>query len=473
MRNTLYWKFVIVYITFAALSLLTVYTLSSELFIRQLEQETADTLYEEAISFSSAYLPGYFSGNLSLSDIRMQLDWASSYMDASFWFTDTDGLMITSIRTPGEVPPPSSITNFNPAEGDGKQYFIGNYHGAFLDDVITVIAPVTQGFVIKGYLLIHKPYNDLIQYRTNLLSITYLTVIVVYLLSFCILLGFRFFVYRPLSRISEAAKQYALGNLAYEIPVHSSDEMGYLSASLNYMSSQLKDMDISQKKFVANISHDFRSPLTSIKGYIEAMVDGTIPIESFDKYLNIILFETERLTDLTRDLLTLNTFDSKAAFLNKSVFDIHDVIKNTAASFEGQCFEKEISIELLLAGKVKNVYADSSKIKQVLYNLLDNALKFSHEDSSIIIETTDRSGKISISIKDTGIGIPREHLIKIWERFYKSDSSRGKDKKGTGLGLSIVKEIIQAHGEHIDVFSTVGVGTEFSFTLPKREPPAT
>ena len=226
-------------------------------------------------------------------------------------------------------------------------------------------------------------------------------------------------------------------------------------------------MEDYQKKFVANVSHDFRSPLTSIKGYVEAMADGTIPPELHEKYLNIILFETERLTDLTHDLLTLNEFDTKNLLLNKKAFDIHEVIKQVAASFEGVCTQKKISIELIFATKRLHVMADQRKIEQVLYNLLDNAIKFSDTNSIITIETTERGEKVYTSVKDNGIGIPRNALNKIWERFYKTDLSRGKDKKGTGLGLSIVKEIIQAHGENINVVSTEGVGTEFIFSLPK------
>ena len=286
------------------------------------------------------------------------------------------------------------------------------------------------------------------------------------MLSFIILLGVHFLIYRPLVKITNAAKQYASGNLDVVIPVNTQDEIGYLSASLNYMSSQLKDMEDYQKKFVANVSHDFRSPLTSIKGYVEAMADGTIPPEMQGKYLNIILFETERLTDLTRDLLTLNEFDTKDLLLDKTDFDIHEVIRNTAASFEGTCTAKKISIELLLATRTLYVHADRHKIQQVLYNLLDNAIKFSNPESTITIETTPRGDKVYASVKDYGIGIPKSSINKIWERFYKSDLSRGKDKKGTGLGLSIVKEIIQAHNENINVISTEGVGTEFIFSLP-------
>ena len=194
------------------------------------------------------------------------------------------------------------------------------------------------------------------------------------------------------------------------------------------------------------------------------MADGTIPPELYGKYLNIILFETERLTDLTRDLLTLNEFDTKELLLNKSDFDIQEVLKSTAAS---ACTQKHISIELLLMPDAVFVLADKRKIQQVLYNLIDNAIKFSENDSLITVEVSEKNEKVFISVKDHGIGIPRQEQTKIWERFYKSDLSRGKDKKGTGLGLSIVKEIIQAHDEHINVVSTEGVGTEFIFSLSR------
>ena len=159
----------------------------------------------------------------------------------------------------------------------------------------------------------------------------------------------------------------------------------------------------------------------------------------------------------------MNEFDTKELLLNKTSFDIQEMIKHTAQSFEGVCTQKHISIKLFLLSEQINVMADRRKIQQVLYNLLDNAIKFSENDSSITVEVTTKNDKIFVSVKDHGIGISRKEINKIWERFYKSDLSRGKDKKGTGLGLSIVKEIIQAHDEHINVISTEGVGTEFIF----------
>ena len=187
------------------------------------------------------------------------------------------------------------------------------------------------------------------------------------------------------------------------------------------------------------------------------------------KYLNIVLNETERLTKLTNSLLTLNNLNTKGMLLDKTDFDINQIIRNTVATFEGTCRQKGIAIELLLTGDEFFVNADVGKIQQVLYNLLDNAIKFSHHDSIIKIETTEKHNKIFVSVKDSGIGIPKDAQKFIWDRFYKSDLSRGKDKKGTGLGLSITKEIINSHGEHINVISTEGVGTEFIFSLPSSD----
>ena len=466
MKSMLHLKFIALYIIFGFLCLFTTATLTAQLVENRLMEDTSRTLYREATLIASDYLPSYFTDDSSLYAVQAQLAAMRLYLDASLWFVDSAGTMITSSNIEN-TSAPEAIEEFNPAEIGGNQYISGTFHGYFEEDVITVMAPVTQGFYTKGYLLIHSPVSSVAQRCAPLMQPVYITLSVIFVFSLIFLLGVHFFVYRPVKKIAEAAQQYALGNLDYEIPVSTHDVVGHLSASLNYMAAQLKDMDDYQKKIVANVSHDFRSPLTSIKGYVEAMADGTIPPEMYGKYLNIILFETERLTDLTRDLLTLNEFDTKELLLSKEGFDIQEVIKSTAESFEAVCTPKHISIELLLMPNTVRVYADRRKIQQVLYNLIDNAIKFSENNSSVTIEVTLKNDKAFVSIKDRGIGIPRKEQNKIWERFYKSDLSRGKDKKGTGLGLSIVKEVIQAHNEHINVISTEGVGTEFIFSLSR------
>ena len=151
------------------------------------------------------------------------------------------------------------------------------------------------------------------------------------------------------------------------------------------------------------------------------------------------------------------------------LIDIIAIIKQTIETFQGTCEKKKIKFKLIFSDSELFINADQSKIQQVIYNLIDNAIKFSNNDSSIIVSVSEKGDKALISVKDFGIGIPKDSIPKIWERFYKSDLSRGKDKKGTGLGLSIVKEVITAHNEYIDVVSTEGVGTEFTFALPKAK----
>ena len=309
--------------------------------------------------------------------------------------------------------------------------------------------------------------QELYQKRSGLLIILQIIFVVVYLMCGLLLLCYQIWVHRPMQQIIKGASEYANGDLAYRIPIKSEDEMGYLAKTLNYMADKINQNGEYQRTFIANVSHDFRSPLTSIKGYVEAILDGTIPPEMQDKYLNIISHEADRLEKLTRGLLVLNDLDERKRMMNIHRFDINDVIKNTANTFEGTCSKRNITLELLLSGRELFVEADLEQIQQVLYNLLDNAIKFSNDNSSINIETSVKNDHVFVSVKDHGVGIPKESLSKVWDRFYKSDASRGKDRKGTGLGLSIVKEIIKAHDQNINVISTEGVGTEFIFTLKR------
>lgn len=469
MKNTLYIKFVFAYLIFGLLSFLTIATLTSHLTLNHLVDQKVDVLYREANLISSRYASSFFGDQSAVEDVRSHLEVIDTYISAQIWIVNPQGRVLIHSRQATDLDNPIIIENFDPISGGGKYYQTGNFYNMFSEKVLTVSAPITSNFKTRGYVIIHSPMSYLYESRDRLLNVSYISLLIMFFLSLIILAAFTIIVYIPLKKITIAANEYASGNLKYELPVKKDDEIGYLAASLNYMSSELSKVDGYQKKFIANISHDFRSPLTSIKGYVEAILDGTIPSEMQEKYLNIVLFETERLNKLTSSLLTLNTFDTKGNFLDITDFDINSVIKNTAASFEGTCKTKKIRIELILSGKTQYVSADMGKIQQVLYNLIDNAIKFSHNNSILYVETTERNEKIFVSVKDTGIGIPKDNLKKIWERFYKSDLSRGKDKKGTGLGLSITKEIIQSHNENINVISTEGVGTEFIFTLSKAK----
>ena len=431
-----------------------------------IEKKEAASLYRESALISSSYAENYFSKSMTLEEIRTQLSTLSGYLCSDIWIVDTRGNIILNTAKPTLAESVEAIPDFDVTDFGSKYYQVGTFYDQFSSETLSVFSPITVNYKVRGYVIIHKPTTSLVNYANGLTILSYETLALLFFAAFIVLVLFTYVVYIPIRKITRAADQYAQGNFETKIDIHSNDEIGYLAASLNYMANELATLEDDQKKFVSNVSHDFRSPLTSIKGYVEAMLDGTIPVEMQDKYLNIILFETERLNKLTKSLLELNRYGKHGVMLDITSFDVNQMIRTTALTFEGACNAKKISFNLILSGESLYINADFGKIQQVLYNLIDNAIKFSHNDSSIKIETTEKNEKVFVSVKDTGIGIPKDSLNKIWDRFYKTDLSRGKDKKGTGLGLAIVKEIINAHGENINVISTEGVGTEFIFTLP-------
>ena len=472
MKHSLYLKFILAYMIFGFLSFFTIAVFSSQMTLNYLTGQEAEDLYREANYISSNFVRNYYSDaadSRSLNTIHSHFQALSTYLGADIWLLNTDGTVLVNSAGGYSSESATIIEDFDPTDMGSNYYMIGDFYGMFRENTLSVAAPVTYNFKPRGYVLIHLPMSVLTGERDALLNITYMTLLFIFAFSLLVLGVFTFAVYRPLLKITSAARQYAEGNFSYALEITGEDEIGQLAATLNYMAHELGETDEYQKKFVANISHDFRSPLTSIKGYVEAILDGTIPPELQDKYLNIISHEADRLEKLTRSLLVLNDLDERKRMMNIRKFDINDVIKNTANTFEVICSKKNIDLELLLSGRELFVEADMEQIQQVLYNLLDNAIKFSNDNSSINIETSVKNDKVFVSVKDHGVGIPKDSLSKVWDRFYKTDTSRGKDRKGTGLGLSIVKEIIKAHNQNINVISTEGVGTEFIFTLKKAK----
>lgn len=474
MRNFLYLKFSLIYLLFGYLIILISSTFTSQKINEYLLEESIDDLYQAAYILIDDSINEYFIQTLSgetvadTNNARKHLSDLQKHLDASIWLTDDIGNLLLYSKSSYEITPPSNISNFNPVESGAKIYVKGQYHNYLQNESISVMVPITQGYNITGYLLVHKSIDEILNAKSLILKIVDITLLLVFLVSFIILLGIHFIIYRPIHKITYAAKQYAIGDLNHEINIKSIDELGYLSDSLNHMSQQIRSTNDYQKQFIGNVSHDFRSPLTSIAGYIHAMSDGTIPPELHSKYYDIIIYETNRLTNLTKDLLLLNELGSTELSLDKIAFDFNEMLRQVALTFEGICQSKEILIILELSNNTTDVFADHHKIQQVLYNLLDNAIKFSPNKSKIIIETTDSGDKITVDIKDNGCGISSENIGKVFERFFKTDTSRGRDKKGTGLGLSIVKEIMLAHNESIELTSIPDVETVFSFTLAKH-----
>lgn len=462
MKLSLYIKFILAYLSFGVTAFIAIATLSSKLTDNYLIDSGSKTLYNEANLIASSYSGLYRGQSMELSDAYPQLRAIAAFLQAQIWVMDKDGEIIldSNDTMTGRI-----IEDFDPTLGGTSQYLKGNYFGTFSYNVLSVSAPIVGNYRTNGYVVIHLPMANVYESRNEILNIVYITFVIVFLLSALILIVFSRIVYRPLRAITAAAKEYASGNLQYQINIHSHDEMGYLANTLNYMSHALYETEDYQHQFIANISHDLRSPLTSIKGYLEAMQDGTIPDELHPKYISRVITETERLTKLANGILSLNSLDMKGKLMRTS-FSIYKLVKGIAKSFELQCDKKHITIDLTVDEEVDLVYADQSKIEQVLYNLIDNAIKFSNDHSTIYISLLKKYDFVQISVKDTGIGIPKKDQSRIYDRFFKSDASRGKDKMGSGIGLAIVKEIIQAHNRSLTMVSTEGVGTEFIFSLP-------
>lgn len=470
MRLSLNVKYFLSFLLFGICCFLCISTVASQLMMKNAISSKAADFYQEGIWLTDQYVGNYFEeqGDLrTRSAIQSQLSSLDVYLDARIWLISRDGERILDSRAFDTQQERVSIPEFNSVLPGGKYYMVGDFFGMFSEKTLSVLIPVSHNYHVRGYIAIHTPMSVIIREKEGYLFSFYVTMILLMGLAFLFAGANWLIVFWPIRRMRKGAGEYALGNYGTPIHLNREDELGFLSDTMDFMAQALKDQDEDQRKLISNISHDFRSPLTSIKGYIEAMLDGTIPFEMQEKYLNIVLRETERLSKLTSGLLALNSIDPRQNRLSRSRFDINTVIKNTAATFEGTCTSKRISIELLFTDWESYVCADMGKIQQVLYNLIDNAIKFSQPDSVITIETTIKYEKIFVSVRDTGIGIPKDSLNKIWERFYKSDASRGKDKSGTGLGLSIVKEILQLHNENINVISTEGVGTEFIFSLSR------
>ena len=469
MKKTLYLKFLLAYALFAVFGFIVVATFVANMTEDQGRQREASSLYREATSIADTYAADLYNSETSIDSVYRQLSTLSSYLNARILVLNPSGRVVVDSSSRIDPETEVRVEDFDSSEFAGNLYIEGDFWGYSDTNVLSVLAPITGNYQTNGYVVIMYSTDNIDDEVYSLLNISYIELLILLLLSMIILIFFTEIVYLPLRKITTATEQYAAGNMHYPLSVESDDEIGYLAASLSYMSRKAASAEDDQKKFIANVSHDFRSPLTSIRGFLQAMLDGTIPPEEHEHYLQLVLSETERLTKLTNDLLTLNNLNTTGMMLDLTDFDINDTVRRTAASFEAVCRRKEITFELVLTGEILYVRADRGRIQQVLVNLIDNAIKFSGRGSVIRLETAERHGRIFVSVKDHGIGIPRDEQKAVFDRFYKTDLSRGKDRKGTGLGLSIVREIIQAHGENINVVSTEGVGSEFIFTLKRSK----
>ncbi len=277
---------------------------------------------------------------------------------------------------------------------------------------------------------------------------------------------------KPLREMSAAAKQYATGDFSKRIHISRSklrfaqDETDELILAFNSMAQALATLEMSRRSFVANVSHELKTPMTTIGGFIDGILDGTIESEKETQYLKIVSDEVKRLSRLVTGMLNMSKIEAGELDLKPVKFDISEMIFHTLLSFEQIIDSKHIDIRGLDSFASNQIYADKDMINQVIYNLVDNAVKFTPEGGYIEVRSIADAEKIIVKIRNSGRGIPGEEIDKIFERFYKIDKSRSFDVKGAGMGLYIVKTIIELHGGHIAARSEEGQYTEFIFQLP-------
>ena len=271
----------------------------------------------------------------------------------------------------------------------------------------------------------------------------------------------------PLKSMSRAAKSFAKGKFDARVTVTGSDEIAELAVAFNNMAENLATANEMQRSFVANVSHDLRTPMTTISGFIDGILSGAIPEEKHEYYLGVISEEVRRLSRLVTALLDISRMQAGERKFTMADFDICELSRQVLISFEQKIEAKKLDVSFECDSDRMDVIGDRDAIHQVLYNICDNAIKFSHDGGKYDIRITEKDKRIHVSVYNEGVGIPSEDVARIFDRFYKSDKSRGLDKSGVGLGMYISRTIIDAHGEKIWAESELGKWCRFTFTLPK------
>lgn len=275
----------------------------------------------------------------------------------------------------------------------------------------------------------------------------------------------------PIKEMRSAAKAFADGQFDVRINAVGNDEVTELAEAFNSMAQSLAELEDMRRSFLANVSHELRTPMTSIVGFVDSILDGAIPPEKHEYYLGVISDEVKRLSRLVTTLLDISRMQAGEKKFNMRTFDVCETARQVLISFEQRIDAKKLDVFFECDDDNMEVYADSDAIHQVIYNLCENGIKFAKEGGKYGIGIKKLNSKqIEVSIFDEGIGIKEDELKYVFDRFYKSDKSRGLDKTGVGLGLYIVRTIIEAHGETIHAESEYGKWCKFVFTLPTEAP---
>lgn len=351
--------------------------------------------------------------------------------------------------------------------GKGDYFTVDNFGGLYASRQYTVGVPIrTSAGEALGYVFMSTSAERMGAYVGDNFQVFFLSALGVLTLTFIVLYALTYRLVRPLRQMAAATRAFGEGDFSVRVPVEGKDEVAELATALNSMAVSLSSVEGMRRSFVANVSHELKTPMTTIAGFIDGILDGTIPGEKRDYYLKIVSDEVKRLSRLVKSMLDLSRIDNGQLKLTPVQFDLTEVACNTLLSFEQRIENKKITIVDLEGCQREEVCADYDLIGQVVYNLLDNAVKFTNEGGSISLRVYREPGRVVCAVRNSGMGIAAQEMPHIFERFYKSDQSRGLDKNGVGLGLYIVKTVINLHHGEIKVRSVEGEYCEFSFWLP-------
>lgn len=340
-------------------------------------------------------------------------------------------------------------------------------HIQIIDDNYTFIYPIIDNDTFHGIIIMTTPVSIINNKLNKIYLIIWISSLFTMILSTSVIsLVSKQILINPLAEINNAAKRFANGEVKKRVNIKSNDEIGELANSFNIMAESLEKVENNRREFISNVSHELRSPITSIKGFIAGIIDGVIPKNKEAYYLERVYSEISRLTRLINDLLDLSSIESGKLKFHMKKIDINELIRLCVINNERKIKEKGILLQVVLQGKNCYVNSDEDKLIQIVTNLLDNAIKYCYNDGIIRISTYLKGPKVFVEIYNNGPSISDEEIRHIWDRFYKSDKSR-TNKVSTGLGLSIVRMILMQQGEEIWVKNDKEKGVAFTFSLTR------
>lgn len=408
-------------------------------------------------------------------DLRMTLSMLSQGTGNHIFLCEEDGLVVScsdmdlACEHIGRSIPTSYLLAVAGDEGEGM---LTDLNGFYESSRVVVGEPLRSGDTIVGYVFVAKDASTIVGAYGSFIYVFFVTCLAVLSIAMIISLAFSKSMTKSLDEMTVAARKYAHGDFSMRVTSYSDrdDETGALVDSFNAMADSLEKSERSRQEFIANVSHELKTPMTTIAGFAEGLLDGTIPREDEDKYLAVIADETRRLSRLVREMLDMSrTQDGMADTQNLTDFNLNEAVITTLLSFEARAEEKKLGVDLQLPEDELWVRANEDAIHRVIYNLMDNALKFARPGGMLTIAIWKQGSKAYVSVADEGETIPADDLPFIFDRFHKSDRSRSLDRDGVGLGLYLVKSILDAHDEDIVATSKDGV-TKFVFTLKLAEP---